>query len=361
MSSSAPVLPPQRPTKRRRRAARLIDLALQGGGSHGAFSWGALDALLADERLQPDGISGTSAGAMNAAVLASGYAQGGRAGAREALASFWGAIGGMEQGWGKAVPQPPVALPTPPWAFNRDQWPGYGLWEGWWRLWSPYQLNPFNLSPMRDIVRRHVDEAALKRGPIQVFVTATAVRTGQPRVFSGEELSIDALMASACLPQSSQAVTIDGEPYWDGGFSGNPALWPLVYGTPTHDVLLVQINPLRREALPMTAADIADRLNEITFNASLTAEMRAIAFVQKLVRERKVDPTRYKDLRLHRIADETGLAPYNASSKLNTDPRLLRALFALGRAAGERWLAEHASDVGQRSTLDIDKAFLAPR
>ena len=361
MPSSAPVLPPQRATARRRRAPRLIDLALQGGGSHGAFTWGALDALLEDERLQPDGISGTSAGAMNAAVLASGWAQGGRAGAREALASFWGAIGGLDQGWGKSIPKPPMALPTPPWAFNRDQWPGYALWEGWSRLWSPYQLNPFNLSPLRDIVRHHVDEAALKRGPIQVFVTATAVRTGQPRVFGGEELSIDALMASACLPQSSQAVTIEGEPYWDGGFSGNPALWPLVYSTPTHDVLLVQINPLRREALPMSAADIADRINEITFNASLTAEMRAIAFVQKLVRARKVDPTHYKDLRLHRLADEEGLAPYNASSKANTDPRLLQALFSLGRTAGERWLADHATDVGVRGTVDIERVFLSPR
>ncbi|HEV8688979.1 MAG TPA: patatin-like phospholipase family protein [Ideonella sp.] len=337
-----------------------IDLALQGGGSHGAFTWGVLDALLADERLVLDGISGTSAGAINAAVLASGYAHGGRAGAREALASFWGALGGLAEGWTALKPTRQPA-PMPAWTFNRDQWPGYALWEGWWRLWSPYQLNPFNFSPLRDLLARHVDVAAMQHGPIQVYATATAVHTGQPRVFSGSELSLDALMASACLPQTAQAVTIDGEPYWDGGFTGNPALWPLIYGTPTNDLLLVQINPLRREGTPVTAADIADRLNEITFNASLVAELRAIAFVQKLLRTRKVDPTRYKDMRLHRVADEEGMAPYNASSKLNTDPRLLQALFTLGRAAGERWLAEHAADVGQRGTVDIDKVFLSPR
>jgi NTE family protein len=354
--------PAPRP-RRRASASRPIDLALQGGGSHGAFTWGALDALLEDERFHPDGISGTSAGAMNAAVLASGYAQGGRAGARAALTSFWHALGGLEEScWGPAAPVPKGGMPAPPpWAFNRDQWPGYALWEGWWRLWSPYQLNPFNFSPLRDLVERHVDVAALRDGPIRVYITATSVYSGQPRVFAGAELGIDPLMASACLPQSSQAVTIDGEPFWDGGYSGNPALWPLVYDTATHDLLLVQINPLRRETTPMTAADITDRVNEITFNASLAAEMRAIAFVQKLLRTRRVDPTRYKDLRLHRIADETSLAPYNASSKLNTDPRLLQALFLLGRAAGERWLVAHAVDVGRQGTVDIEKVFLSPR
>lgn len=351
---------------RKKTGTRPIDIALQGGGSHGAFTWGVLDALLEDGRLQPDGISGTSAGAMNAAVLASGFAEGGTQGARDNLAKFWAAIGGINDCWapapGSLPPPGAVAAKLPPaWTFNRDQWPGYALWEGWLRLWSPYQLNPFNLDPLRDIVRRHVDEAALRRGPVQVFITATSVRTGQPQVFSGKTLSIDALMASACLPQSAQAVTIDGEPYWDGGFSGNPALWPLIYDTPTHDLLLVQINPLRRESTPLTAADISDRINEITFNASLVSEMRAIAFVQKLVRSRKVDPTRYKDLRLHRVADEEGLAPYNASSKLNTDPRLLQALFTLGRAAGQRWLAEHAEAVGLRGTVDIEQVFLRPR
>jgi NTE family protein len=334
---------------------RKIDLALQGGGSHGAFTWGVLDAVLADGRLVPEGISGTSAGAMNAAVLATGFARGGASGAREALAAFWSALGGISIGFSG-----PTA-PINPLMANRDLWPGYDMLESWLRMWSPYQTNPLNLDPLRALVERHVDIPALSEGPLKLFVTATSVRTGQPRVFEGRDLSVDALMASACLPQSSQAVVIDGEPYWDGGFAGNPAIWPLVYGTRTDDVLLVQLNPLVHHGVPHTAAEIADRVNEITFNASLVAEMRAISFVQKLLGQRRLDPTHYKQLRLHRVADEEGLAPYDASSKLNTDPRLLRTLFDLGHNAGQRWLAQHADAVGHHGTLDIDKTFLMPR
>jgi len=361
--TTVPAAQPARPRAARAPRAsttlRRIDLALQGGGSHGAFTWGVLDALLEDGRLQPDGVSGTSAGAMNAAVLATGYAEGGAAGARRALAAFWADVGGAPGCLGHHGAGPHGALPG--WQANRDQWPGYAMWEAWWKLWSPYQLNPFNLDPLRAIVQRHVSLDALRGGPLKLFITATSVHTGQPRVFEDADLSLDALMASACLPQSSQAVVIDGEPYWDGGFAGNPALWPLVYGTATNDLLLVQINPLVRAGTPTTAAAIADRVNEITFNASLVAEMRAIAFVQKLVAQRRVDPTHYKDLRLHRVADVDGLAPYDASSKLNTDPRLLQTLFDLGRKAAARWLLAHADDVGQRGTLDVADTYLAPR
>jgi NTE family protein len=343
-------------------APRTVDLALQGGGSHGAFTWGALDALLEDGRLTFDGISGTSAGAMNAAVLASGWAHGGPAGARQALTAFWHDVSGVAGLWGAVAELPlPPGMQAPAWLFNRDQWPAFAAWEAWMRLWSPYQLNPMNLGGLGDVVRRHVDVPALQRGPLKVFVTATSVRTGQPRVFSGKELSVDALLASACLPQIAQTVMIDGEPYWDGGFSGNPALWPLIYGTHTDDVLLVQINPRTHEGVPRTAIEINDRINEITFNASLVAEMRAIAFVQKLIEQGKLSLDEYKNLRLHRVADEEGLAPYDASSKLNTDPRLLQALFDLGRAAGERWLAAHRNDVGRRSSTEIAPVYLAPR
>ena len=351
-------MPTARTTRPRRRAPgapRPLDLALQGGGSHGAFTWGVLDALLEDGRFRPDGISGTSAGAMNAAVLATGYARGGAQGAREALAAFWDHIAGAPVGFGG-----PSASINPLMA-NRDLWPGYALWESWLKLLSPYQANPLNLNPLKDIVARHVNCAAIRSGPVKLFITATSVRTGQPRVFEGDDLSVDALMASACLPQSSQAVVIDGEPYWDGGFAGNPALWPLVYGTDTDDVLLVQINPLVHEGLPTTAAEIADRVNEITFNASLVAEMRAIAFVQKLVSQKKLDPTNYKRLRMHRVADAEGLAPFDASSKLNTDPRLLQTLFNLGRNAGQRWLEQHADAVGRNGTVDVAETFLKPR
>ena len=329
-----------------------LDLALQGGGSHGAFTWGALDALLEDGRFRIAGVSGTSAGAMNAAMLAAGYASGGAEGARQALQRFWTAVGGVQGCWG-AVP-----AGAPSWQFNHDAWPGVALWQSWLRLFSPYQLNPLNLDPLRSLLEQQLDLQALRKSPIQVFVTATAVRTGQPRVFSGAELTIDALLASACLPQQAQTIVIDGEPFWDGGFSGNPAIWPLVYGTPTHDVLLVQINPREHPGIPRTAAEIADRVNEISFNASLVAELRAIAFVQKLVREHRVDPTRYKDLRLHRVADEAGLRPFGASSKLNTDPRLLRQLFELGRAAAQAWLGHGAEWVGKASSVDITGTFL---
>lgn len=370
-TSAAPAGPARRPAPKTRPARRArpapatpppIDLALQGGGSHGAFTWGVLDALLEDGRLRFDGISGTSAGAMNAAVLACGWARGGAEGARQALARFWAAVAGSPGCWGAAAaPALPGGAHWPAWMFNRDQWPAYALWESWLRLFSPAQLNPFRLDPLRDIVREQVDETLLREGPLKVFVTATSVRTGQPKVFSGAELSVDALMASACLPQTAQTVEIHGEPYWDGGFSGNPALWPLVYGTTTDDVLLVQINPRVHEGIPQTASEIADRVNEITFNASLVAELRAIAFVQTLVQEQRVDPGRYRSLRLHRVADEAGLAPLDASSKLNADPRLLQHLFGLGRQAGLAWLQQHAADVGQRGTLDIQQVFLAER
>jgi NTE family protein len=357
--------PTDKPSAKSAASPRLIDLALQGGGSHGAFTWGVLDRLLEDGRLQADGVSGTSAGAMNAAVMATGFAKGGALGARQALSRFWQDVSGVPACFGvvgeTAGPGHAARMELPAWVYNRSAWPGYAAWDAWLRLWSPYQLNPFNLDPLRDIVQRHVDIEALREGPIKVFVVATSVRTGQPRVFSGEDLSIEALMASACLPHGAQTVVIDGEPFWDGGYSGNPALWPLVYGTASDDVLLIQINPREHAGIPRTAAEIDDRINEITFNASLVAELRAIAFVQRLLRDRRVDPTHYKQMRLHRIADEDGLAPFGASSKLNTDPGLLTTLFGLGRAAADKWLGSCAAHVGHESTLDIGEVFLANR
>ncbi len=377
MTADTPAQPTNpRTTNARRRTPRTpavqrprLDLALQGGGSHGAFTWGVLDALLEADRYELDGVSGTSAGAMNAAVLACGIARGGAAGGREALRAFWLDIAGVPDCLGAAgvhekgpFPSAFPAVPTwPAWMFNLDNWPLYGLWDAWLKSLSPSQLNPLNLNPLREILLRHVDVALLRGGPLKVQVTATAVSTGQPRVFHGESLSIEALLASACLPQLYRAVEIDGEAWWDGGYSGNPAIWPLIYNTEAVDVLLVQINPLVRPGVPNTATEIADRMNEITFNASLVAEMRAIAFVQKLVREQRVSADDYKDLRLHRVADEQGLAPFDASSKLNTDIRLLETLFALGRGAAERWLAEHGDAVGRRGTVDIAATWLTPR
>jgi NTE family protein len=343
-----------------------VDLALQGGGSHGAFTWGVLDRLLDEPAFDLCGVSGTSAGAMNAGVLATGYAAGGRAGAQRALREFWLAVSGQGGCFGGERPAAPAwAWPWPYAAnlatFNLDQQPAYAWFGQFLKLFSPYQFNPFDINPLRDLVVRHIDEAAMRSGPLKLFITATAVRTGQPRVFSGADLSHDAVLASSCLPQVFRAVQIDGEPYWDGGYSGNPAIWPLIYGTDAMDIVLVRINPLVHADLPDTADEIADRVNQITFNAGLVGEMRAIAFVQRLVAQGKVDPDQYKGLRLHMVADDDGLAPLDGSSKMNTDRRFLEALHALGRAAAERWLGAHRADLGMRSTLDIAASFLAPR
>jgi NTE family protein len=339
---------------RRRKATPKVDLALQGGGSHGAFTWGVLDALLEDGTLDFDGVSGTSAGALNAAVMACGWAEGERSGAREALGAFWRDIATCGNAF---APFSQTSLGS----FNLDGNPWFGWLNAWSQQWSPYQFNPGNLNPLREVLMRHVREPALRASPLRVFVTATSVRTGQPQVFSGDKLGIDALLASACLPQLFQAVQIGDEAYWDGGFVGNPALWPLTYGTRALDVVLVQLDPLVREGTPRTAGEITDRLNEITFNASLVAEMRAIAFVQRLIAKNRIDPRDYKALRMHRIADDEALRPLDASSKYNTDRALLERLFVLGREAAQRWLVQDRPSVGVQSSFDIEAVFLAPR
>lgn len=369
-----------RPTTRRSTAAArprprgeiALDLALQGGGSHGAFTWGVLDRLLQDERIVPVGVSGTSAGAMNAAVLATGFERGRHAGAREALAAFWRDIAraGACFGAGSATPGTPGFDAAFPWlalwpwadAWSRNMaewaWTGPALLS---KLASPYQFNPLGLNPLRDVVARHVSEKAMRSGELKLFVTATSVHTGQPEVFKGARLSHDALLASACLPHLFQAVEIDGVPYWDGGYTGNPAMWPLIYETRALDVMLVKINPLKREQTPDTPMEIADRVSEITFNAGLVGELRAIAFVQRLLEEERLDPGRYKHLRLHMVHDEDGLATLGAASKLNTQWDFLQSLHALGVSAAERWLAEHRDDLGVKPTLDIPTTFLARR
>jgi NTE family protein len=343
------------------RPRRRIDLALQGGGSHGAFTWGVLDRLLEEDDLEISGISGTSAGAVNAGVLVTGLARGGPPQARQALRDFWRDVSVSGQIF---APFPANTGHPGNGNFNFDQLPGYQWMNVFWRAFSPYEFNPLNLNPLREVVRRHVDETVLKtchqREPkVHLFITATAVHTGQAHVFTGDELSEEALLASACLPFMFQAVEIDGEPYWDGGYAGNPAIFPLIYETDALDVVLVKINPLRREGTPRRSVEIIDRLGEITFNTSLVAEMRAIAFVSRLLREHRLDPGRYKDLRMHMIADDAGLAPFNASSKFNTDWAFLQKLCELRRAAAERWLHEHKADLGVRSSLDIEREFLA--
>jgi NTE family protein len=333
-----------------------IDLALQGGGSHGAFTWGVLDRLLEDITLEIDGISGTSAGALNAAVLATGWAEGGRAGAQAALRAFWFDVSAQHTAWGGCFGSGDGLA-----AFNLDKNPFYALSQQWLRWFSPYQFNPGGANPLREVLQRHVKPKSLQHGPLHLFVTATSVRSGQPRVFDHQDLSIDALLASSCLPRLFRAVDIDGEPFWDGGYSGNPSLWPLIYNTQAVDLVLVQIDPLQRAGTPDTPDEIADRINEITFNAGLVSEMRAIAFVSKLIEQGRVLPSEYKNLRLHMVSDAAALAPLTASSKLNTERAFIEQLHALGRQAADAWLARYRQDVGVRGTLDLRKTFLLPR
>jgi NTE family protein len=343
-----------------------IDLALQGGGSHGAFTWGVLDRLLDDATISFDGVSGTSAGALNAAVLATGLAEGGRAGAKQSLAALWQDVAATGRCFGSLARVPDSddfgAWAANPWGAGLAWWT-----QHWLRMFAPAQLNPGGFNALRGIVERHVRPAAIAGGPLRLFVTATSVRTGQPRLFtSARELGdparcTDALLASACLPQLFPTVHVDGEPYWDGGYSGNPALWPLVYETDALDLLLVKINPLARRELPDTAEEIAERVNEITFNSALVGEMRAIAFVQKLFEEGQLDPGRYRRLRLHMIGDEQRLAALGSASKLDTSATFLAELHGLGVQAAERWLLRHRAQLGRESTLDPRKVFLEPR
>jgi len=346
-----------------------INLALQGGGSHGAFTWGVIDRLLDDDGLDIAGLSGTSAGALNGAVLLSGYVEGFQEGkepaarrrAQKALHDFWRDVSQHGPLFSPLTIQSNGLLKN---QFNFDQFPAYQWLNLFMRSFSPYEFNPLNLNPLQDVLRRHVNVEALHTGcrhcGIPLFVTATSVHTGQARVFTAEELTLDALMASACLPFVFQAVEIDGEPYWDGGYTGNPALYPLIYNTALSDIMLVRINPLRRDDNPTRSIDIIDRLSEITFNASLISEMRAISFVKKLLKDQKLDPGRYKNLHMHMVADDQGMLPYNASSKFNTDWAFLQELHHLGHRAASQWLHAHREEVGQHSTFDIDAVFLAP-
>ncbi|MBX3608808.1 MAG: patatin-like phospholipase family protein [Hydrogenophaga sp.] len=340
-----------------------LDLALQGGGSHGAFTWGVLDRLLEDESLEIAGISGTSAGAMNAVALAAGLMQGGRQGARETLQRFWGRVGELSP-FG-AVPTAPLAWLDAgnPWlAPLRDmtQWLGTQV--------SPYQLNPLNLNPLRRILLDTVDFDRVRGcDKTRLFIAATRVRTGELRVFDQHELSADVVLASACLPLLFQAVEIEGEAYWDGGYAGNPSLLPLVLDSPADDLLVVQINPRERAELPRQAGDILDRINEVTFNASLLRELRSIGTLKELLAAegwaarqlRNPVFRRLATLRLHRVDGGQWLADLGATSKTRTDPAFLDRLFRQGREAAEAWLDQHRGDLGVRSTLDIAPTMLA--
>jgi NTE family protein len=280
-----------------------IELALQGGGAHGAFTWGVLDNLLADARIRIESISGTSAGAINAVVL-DGSIKGGNQAAREALERFWRAVSRSAL----ASPIRRTSLDRPLRRWNIDHSPGFVLLDLLTRTISPYQFNPLNQNPLRDLLNEQVDFESLRGSSgIKLFIAATNVRTGQAKIFRGPELSADAVLASTCLPFLHQAVEIEGEAYWDGGYMGNPVLFPLVHECDARDLVIVQVNPIRRDEVPRRAQDIHNRLNEITFNASLIKEIRSIMLLKALVDEEGVNRAHYKDMLLHRIDAEDEL------------------------------------------------------
>jgi NTE family protein len=331
------------------RSRLLVDLALQGGGAHGAFTWGVLDRLLQERWLQIDGISGTSAGAMNGAVLADGYAAGGAEGARAALDRYWRAV--AEAARFSPFKRGPLDRLLGRWTLdNSPFFVGMDLLS---RLFSPYDLNPGNFNPLKRILKEHIDFERLKDSPIRLFITATNVRTGRGRVFRNAELSADVLLASACLPTLFQAIEIDGEPYWDGGYSGNPTITPLVRDLDSDDTILVPINPVERPGTPKAAAEIINRLNEVSFNAVLLKELRMIALMCKVVDPGNTEGARWAKMRVHMVRNSL-MATLGYSSKLNAEWDFLALLKAEGCKAAEEFLARDGDKLGVASSINLD-------
>lgn len=333
---------------------KRVNLALQGGGAHGAFTWGVLDRIFEDGRLEIAAISGTSAGAMNAVAAADGLMRGGADGAREALERFWRTM--SEAARFSPIQRQPYDVLMGNWSLDHS--PTYHMFDALTRMVSPYQSNPLNINPLIEVLEECVDFDRVRSCDImKVFVSATNVETGRVMVFDRGRLTPDMVMASACLPHLFHAVEIDGVPYWDGGFMGNPALFPLYSGSDCADIVVVQINPVERKGVPRTAQEIADRINEISFNASLLRELRAIDFVRRLIEEGKLSEDDYRKVRVHIIENQEVLKPLGASSKVNAEWRFLTHLRDLGRDTADGWLADTFDDIGVRSSVDLRAMF----
>ncbi len=334
---------------------KKINLALQGGGAHGAFTWGVLDRILEDGRLEVDAISGTSAGAMNAVAFAAGFAEAGAQGARDKLAEFWRAMSNA------AKSSPIRRTPLDVWMGNwsLDQSWGYHAMDAMSRVFSPYQLNPLNMNPLKDVLESCIDFSVIQHADsIKLYISATNVETGKVKVFDSHTLTSDMVMASACLPMVYQAVQIDGVPYWDGGYMGNPSLFPFRSGDSCADIAVVQINPIERKGTPSTSHEIQNRINEIAFNSSLLKELRAINFVTRLIDEGKLDESNYRRENIHIIENQEELMPLGASSKMNAEWAFLTHLRDLGMQTAQRWLEQNYADVGKRSTVDLRAMFM---
>jgi NTE family protein len=341
---------------------KVVNLALQGGGAHGAFTWGALDRLLEDDRIDVEGITATSAGAMNAAALKRGWVLGGRAGARAWLDTFWRRVSGLDGALGEAMIDWLRNFSVPPALTARllELSPQAVAAEALTRFLSPYQFNPGNFHPLRRLVDEMLADgsASSQEGP-RLFVSATNVRDGKPRIFQGAEITTDAILASACLPTLYQAVEIDDpatgrrEAYWDGGYMGNPALYPLHYATRSHDIVIIHVNPLHREELPRSSTEILSRINEVSFNASLLHELRSIEFVNRLIDEGLIPPGRMKRNNVHSVSDDALMNQLGLATKLTINRRLLLRLRDAGRAAMDRFLTAERGNIGKCSSINL--------
>ena len=332
---------------------KAINLALQGGGSHGAFMWGVLDRLLEDERLSFDGITATSMGAVNAVVLADGLAAGGREGAKNLLRTFWR---GMSDATSFSILGPSFIDQINP-NFGLDHSPGYVLWDMITRFMSPYQLNPLDLNPLRDLLDEVVNfERVRQQRIVKLFISATTVRSGKVKVFRNAEITADHVVGAACLPFRMRAPEIDGETYWDGGFMGNPAIFPVIYGCEARDIIVIQVTPTERLELPTDSRAILNRMQEISFNSSLMREMRAISFVTKLIDDGRL--TGGKRILIHLIEAEDVISKLAASSKMNGEWRFLTYLFSVGRERADKWLTDNFDSIGSKSTIDLDDKYM---
>jgi len=336
---------------------KSVTLALQGGGAHGAFVWGVIDKVLEDGRLEIEAISATSAGAMNAVALASGMVAGGSEGARQNLEFFWAEVSRMDlmfdafSRWNQWI----QALRLPP-----EYHPFHTLIHFLTHTLPPAVLNPFNFNPLRELLLRAVDFDGLNRSPQapRLFLNATNVRTGKIKVFETPAISVEAVLASACLPPYFQAVEVDGEHYWDGGYLGNPAIFPLIYRQGAQDVIIMQVTAITRGELPASAADVLHRINEISFNSSLMREMRAIAFATRLIDAGELDKDKHRRMFMHWIGNDTLMSELGTATQFHPEWELLCRLRDAGRETASDWLERNFEHIGSRSTIEIDKMFM---
>lgn len=361
MSPESPYSPKDSVDVGTRQHPKKINLALQGGGAHGAFAWGVLDQICQDGRLVIDGLSACSAGAMNASVYTYGKMKGGPEGARKALHDFWLDISEQGQKYSPIKPSPWERFFFG-WS-NLDETFSYLAFENFTKLFSPYQFNPTNANPLRDVLKRHVNfDEIVHAKCTKLFISATNVRTNKIKLFHGHQLSLDAVMASACLPMLFQAVEIHGEAYWDGGYMGNPALYPLVYDTDTEDIVIVHINPIVRNEIPKSAREIFNRINEISFNSSLLRELRAIEFAKRLVEDEMIKSEfrghfKFNKLNVHSIRADEIMREYHVATKFSPDWDFLCHLRDRGREVAAQWIDKHIDSIGHQSTVNLREVF----